>query len=110
MSMGPRQWDASQPCGANLIGMLPAANLCPSARGHSVCSATTQGSPGVGVQGPPGQDGPPGLKVSPASIHGTLAFTVPRTPRCCPGSARHGRSMLLKAASLGCILLLSAAG
>lgn len=60
----PGEWGAPQPCGATLGGSVPLAAQCPPARGHAVCSATTQGSPGAGVRGPPGQDGPPGLKVT----------------------------------------------
>lgn len=62
------EWGAPQPCGATLGGMVPLALPCPPAGGHTACSATTQGLPGVGVRGPPGQDGPPGLKVTPAPM------------------------------------------
>lgn len=42
--------------------------------------------------------------------HVTLALAVSPTPRCCPGSASHGRSTLLVAVLLGPIFFLPAAG
>lgn len=77
-----------------LRGVLPSLGGCsrwhgapgtPVSTSWGTChmlSATMQGSPGVGMRGPPGQDGPPGLKVTPVL---TSPWLSPH-PRC-PGAA-----------------------